>query len=224
MNEARSWAIALVVALAAGGIAFTTFSLFDDSDPLPPLAEATEENDIAAVSDFLAAWERFRLGTFVITSEFTRTLDDGSVLTAPRALAQAPPVRITSEFADTAPSVEAGDVSCVSDEFGFFSCLDTGLNMEAYAEEIRAEQIVFASYLSGTPPLYVLNRLGDGCFGFLIAQAVQLPPYGSRAEFCFDAETGALLRQLIIRDTAQDEVVALEVRTDVQAEDLQLAE
>ncbi len=223
MTSTRPWmnmALVAVLAAVAASIAFVVFDSGDEN--AAPVDLPTEVNDEATVASFLTAWERFRLGVFVITSEFTRTLDDGSVLTAPRGLAQSPPVRVTSEFANASTSYVDGEVACTTDELGFFSCLEAGLDMEAYRAELQAEQIVLASYLSDSPPLYVIDQLDDGCFEFLIAQVMALPPYGSRALFCFDDATGALERQLVVRESATDEVRAIEIRTDVTAEDLRI--
>ena len=224
MTRTRPWLGAALVAIAAAIVASALFVLFDSDEDAVPEPLPTEQNSEQVVADFLDAWERFRLGTFVITSEFTRTLEDGSVLTAPRGLAQDPPRRITSEFANSSATYSDGEVACVSDELGFFSCLEAGLDMEGYLAELQAEQIVLASYLAGEPPLYVIDRLEDGCFEFLIAQVMQLPPYGSRALFCFDAETGALERQLVVRESAEDEILAVEIRSEVTPEDLRLEE
>ena len=219
----RTWALPLIGMLIGALVGFGALSWFGRTDDAAaPTGLPREQNDTAVITDFLEAWERFRLGTFVLTSEFTRTLDDGSVLRTPRSLVQAPPVRVTSEFTRDSPSFVGPDVACVSDDLGFFSCTDPNADMATYREELQAEQLVLASYFTGEPPLYVLERIDAQCFELLLAQADPLPPYGSRAEFCFDGDSGALARQLIVKEGAVDEVIAVEIRNSVTAADLTL--
>jgi hypothetical protein len=179
----------------------------------------------SAAQTFLAAWERSRLATYVVKSDFTRTLPDGNQLKSNTTTVQQPPdTRLVSGLGSVSGRLNGKIVGCAGSPDGQAGCVVGGAAPD-YRAEVDAEVDSLESYVTGNRPLYQVVDFGDApthCFRLDLAIAVPSPPYGDHALFCFDRPTGAPALTEIQRPEATDQTVAREIRTDIRPDDLQI--
>jgi hypothetical protein len=176
----------------------------------------------SAGRSFLAAWERSRLATYVVRSDFVRTLPDGNQLRSNTTTVQQPPdTRLVSGLGSVSGRLNGSIVGCAASPDAGAGCV-AGAPAPDYRTEVEAELRLLESYVSGPRPLYQVADFGDGCFRLDLAIALPSPPYGDHALFCFDEATGAPTLTEIQRPEATDRTIAREIRTDVRPEDLQI--
>ena len=178
-----------------------------------------------ASADFLAAWERGRTGTFVVDSEFRRTLADGRTLFSSSQLVQRPPDRIVRQFGGIDGQVDGHPVICSTDQNDNYSCITGTMSVPPADEALQTELDTFRSYFTTPDPaLYqVIHAPEDGCFELIQQIAYPDPTYGRYAKMCFDAPTGAL-RSLERRldGGVVETLVAFDIRTEVTGNDFNL--
>jgi hypothetical protein len=181
----------------------------------------------SAAQSFLAAWERSRLATYVVRSDFVRTLPDGRQLKSNTTTVQQPPdTRLVSGLGSVSGRLNGKVVGCAGSPDSSAGCV-VGAPAPDYRGEVDAQLRQLESYVTGPRPLYQVVDFGFGdtpthCFRLDLAIALPSPPYGDHALFCFDRRTGAPALTEIERPEATDRTIAREVRTDVRPEDLQL--
>jgi hypothetical protein len=178
-----------------------------------------------AAQAFLTTWRQSRLATFVVSSEFTRTLRDGNSLHETVQTVQRPPDdRLVFGFGSTAGRLGGLIVRCASAPDGTSRCF-TSSAAPAYNGEVDAEIATLEQYVMGPRPLYRVIEFSnspDHCFRLDLALAVLAPPYGNQAMFCFNRTNLAPTLTVIVRDDATDRTEAKEIRTTVTAGDLEL--
>ena len=179
----------------------------------------------SAAQAFLAAWERSRLATYVVKSDFTRTLPDGNQLKSNTTTVQQPPdTRLVSGLGSVSGRLNGRIVGCAGSPDGQAGCV-VGGQAPDYRAEVDAEVHGLETYVTGDRPLYQVVDFGDApthCFRLDLAIAVPSPPYGDHALFCFDRPTGAPALTEVRRPEATDQTVAREIRTDIRPDDLQI--
>ena len=207
----------LVGLLLAGGLAARDVASRDDDDQASE-AVAVRPADRAA---FLAAWQRSRTGTWVVRLAFTRRSTAGGRLDDEMRIAQRPPDRlIVGPLGAVAGRLEGRAVNCGIGATGEFRC-GRDEPVGPYADEVRRDVSVLRSYLVGASPLYALRR-DPSCFVLTLRLRFPSPPYGDRARFCFDAETGAPTQREVLRPEGTDVQRAVEIRTEVVPSDFEL--
>lgn len=171
---------------------------------------------------FLAAWRRSRMGTWAVESKLTRRTAAGGVLTIESFQAQRPPDRVL--YGGGTVVARQGDqlVACGTPAGRGQPACRRSATTESWADEVDREMEVLAGYLSGLVPLYRVTDEGRGCFLLEQARVLPSPPYGERARFCFDAETGAPVLTEIVRVEGRDLTRAVRVRGKVTDADLRL--
>jgi hypothetical protein len=178
-----------------------------------------------ASADFLRAWERSRAGTFVVDSEFRRTLADGRTLFSSSQLVQRPPDRILRQFGGIDGQIDGHPVICSTDQKDDYSCITGTMTVPSGEEALATELDTFRAYFTTPdPPLYkVIHAPDDGCFELIQQIAYPDPTYGRYAKMCFDAATGAM-RSLERRlDGGVVETLdAVGIRTEVTGNDFNL--
>ena len=200
--------VLLAVALAASGA-------------LDEPGEEPFETDPEAAADFLDAWQRSRFETFVVTSRFTRTVEGRSGLASEVVLVQDPPTRIVRQMGSVSGRVGDREIACTTPPAGGLECLP-GRPVPSYDREALDELALLERYVEGPRrPLYFVDRV-DGCFRLRLSVEAPDPPLGETARYCFDAGTGALRRTEIVRREGRDLTEAVDIRTEVRAEDLRL--
>jgi len=179
----------------------------------------------SAAQSFLAAWQRSRLATYVVQSDFVRTLPDGRQLQSTTTTVQQPPeTRLVTGLGSVSGRLNGKVVGCAATPDSNSGCV-TGAPAPDYRSEVDAELRQLESYVTGPRPLYGVVDFGDApthCFRLDLAIALPSPPYGDHALFCFDRRTGAPALTEIQRPEATDRTIAREIRTDVRPEDLQI--
>jgi hypothetical protein len=115
--------------------------------------------------------------------------------------------------------VDGRVVNCATGSTGVFRC-GPGTPAPDYESEVEREVVILRSYFEAPLSLYSL-RVEGACFALRLERRYPSPPYGERARFCFDAETGAPVRQEIARPEGSDAQTAVEVRAHVDDADLQ---
>ena len=179
----------------------------------------------SAAQSFLEAWERSRLATYVVHSDFVRTLPDGNQLKSNTTIVQQPPdTRLVSGLGSVSGRLNGKIVGCAGSPDGSAGCV-AGAPAPDYRSEVDAELRQLESYVTGARPLYQVVDFGDAptrCFRLDLAVALPSPPYGDHALFCFDRRTGAPALTQVQRPEATDRTIAREIRTNVRPEDLQI--
>ena len=179
------------------------------------------ETDPAAVADFLEAWQRSRAGTFVVISRFTRSVTGRSGLSSTATLVQDPPTRIAAQLGSITGRIGDREISCTTGPDEELQCLP-GRRLPSYEEEAGDELALLRRFVDGPGrDLYFVDRR-DGCFRLRLAFELPTPPLGETAVYCFDPATGAPTRTEIVREEGRDLTEAVEIRTEVTAEDLEL--
>lgn len=182
---------------------------------LPPHRE--EAN---AQPEFLDAWARSRQGTFVVTSDFRRTIADGSTLYSATELVQRPPDRLVRQFGGISGKLGGHPIVCSTDPTGNYRCFPGSDDLPPYDQQVAKELDTFRSWFAGERPLYKVVKADAGCFEFFLQVPYPDPDYGQYAKLCFDGPTGAL--RLIERHLANDVVEtteAVDIRTRVDDAD-----
>lgn len=186
--------------------------------PRPGEADAAGAGDGEVARDFVAAWQRSRLGTYVVRSTFRRTVAAGGGFTGTSSVAQRPPDRLERSFGSITARLDDRVVLCRT-AAGVYHC-DSGPARRGYRSVVRDEVVTLRAYVTGRQPLYTVAADGD-CFDLTQARPLPAPPYGTAARFCFDADTGATTYLRVERDEATDVTEATSVRSEVRAGDMQ---
>jgi len=185
------------------------------------VAASHGERDRTTVDAFANAWRRSREGTWVVRMAFTRRTAERGRLDDELRIAQRPPDRlIVGPLGAVAGRIGDRTVNCGTGATGVFRCA-ADQPAPRYDDEVDREVSALRSYFAGRLPLYGLDRVGD-CFALRLRRVYPSPPHGDRARFCFDPATGAPTRREIHRPEGTDVQQAVEVRTDVSADDFRL--
>ena len=181
--------------------------------------------DPEAVAGFLASWERSRTGTYRLESSFRRTVEGRSGIASTQEVVQRPPERLVSQGGSVEARVGGRLVSCATGPDDQLQCRDRG-PAPPYEDEVAEELETLEDYVrDDRRPPYFVDRV-DGCFRLRLA--VELPAasrtYGETARFCFDPETGALLRSVVTRAASEDVTEMVELSAEVDDRDLRLPE
>jgi hypothetical protein len=185
--------------------------------PAEPGVPAAHQDDARA---FIAAWQRYRMGTFVLEPAFERRFADGRSLTATRLMVQRPPWRVVRQLGGTSATGGTQSVSC--DEVDDRTVCTPGPG-RPYDEQVAEELLAWATAFAGSDPVYVVEAPQAGCYELRLNRAIPSPPYGNVARFCFDEATGALRARQVVRDDATDTEEATRLSATVTDADLAAA-
>lgn len=180
-------------------------------------ADDASDEVATAAAEFVAAWRRSRLGTYVVHSTFRRTVAAGGGFTGESSVAQRPPDRLERSFGSVTARVGDRVVLCRT-AAGVYRC-DSGPTRRSYRSVVRGEVALLRGYVEGSAPLYAVAADGD-CFDLTLGRPLPAPPYGTAARFCFDPDTGATTYLRVERDEATDVTEATSVSADVLVDDL----
>jgi len=175
--------------------------------------------DGAARADFLDAWRRSRLSTWLVVLRFERRTSAGRRLTSEVRIAQRPPDRLATGLGSIDARRHGRRLACTTGPRGALQCRDGG-PAPPYGQEVDRELALLRGYLSGPDPLYRVRVEGGGCYRLELLVSMPAPPYGRRARFCFDAATGAPVASEVDRAEATDRQQAIQVRATVGDADL----
>lgn len=212
-------AVGLLVGLLVGAVLGWVSSRGDDEDDAAGSSTTTSAPETAeAAAALVDAWERSRTATYLSGSLLERTTADGFIVEIPIVVAQRPPDRVVSTGTSVEGVVDGESWVCDEQLDGLLECSTTPSTEDRDAE-VAAEIERLRGYFDGDLPIYRVSQTGD-CFDLRLTRAIQAPPYGQSARFCFDEESGAPTLQRVERAEGTDEVTLVSVRTDVTAEDV----
>ncbi len=183
-------------------------------------------NDGGDTGRFVDAWEQSRRGTFVMSAEFVRTTTDGRELRSTVEWVQRPPDRLIVQFGSASGELDGRPVGCTTDGGGFYRCGEGEPGAADFDEALAAELAVLRTYVEGDAPLYRVTEDSRAiehraCFDLELDRPIVSPPYGERARFCFDDDTGAPIFLRVERVEATDVTEATDVRAEVTDGDLE---
>lgn len=214
-----AWAV--LAALSVGALVGAGLALGvggdDRAGPDLVVPADLDETDEAAAG-FLAAWERSRTATYRVVSTFSRATPTGEAVVATSTIVQRPPDRLVAQGGAVTGWLDGRRRVCDTTPDGV-RCqeLDAG---GGWAAEVASGLDLLTGYVTGPTPLYRVAVDDEGCFRLRLARAVLAPPYGTRAQWCFDAATGAVARLEVERREGTDLVVADEIDPRVTDADL----
>lgn len=178
----------------------------------------------AAAEELVEAWRRHRYGTFVVESDWRRTMTgSGETMISATRLAQRPPDRVLRQFGAVRGQIGGAPVRCSTDPSGEYRCFASGARAPDYDVDVDAELEALRSAVLGEHAIYRTTADGDGCFRLEQTEPYPDPPYGHHATMCFDRRTGAMryLRRELERAVEEQEAVS--IRADVRDRDFDLA-
>lgn len=224
-------AIGLMVGVLAGVVLAAI--LHTPPQPTEPGAEVSGlevgVSDPVAVDELVAAWERSRTETYRSVSRWHRVTPAGGEMARTRILVQRPPDRVLRAGGQVEGSVGGVRYLCdglAEDEPEAQERFAPGCRAvevpdveEVYDETVAGEIDALWSYVGGDRPLYRVTRDGE-CFDLRLARGMFAPPYGDRARFCFDAETGAISLLRVERPEGTDTLELVSSTPEVTDDDL----
>jgi hypothetical protein len=208
--------LATVTGLVVGMVAVVALAAAGWPHRERPRSTATAQP--AAAGEFLAQWQRMRLGTWALEARFSRVTRAGRRLDTDLHMAQRPPDRLVTGLGSIDARRGGTRLACAPDAGGTVHCRDGG-PAPPYDAEVARELGYLRRYVEGTGALYAVRRSGD-CYDLRLRLRIPSPPYGERARFCFDRATDAPVRSEIERAEARDTTVALRVRARPSEADL----
>lgn len=182
-------------------------------------------SDRDASDEFLAAWARYRGGTFVVDADWSRATADGRTLEAGWQIAQEPPRRVVRQLGSITGELDGKAVNCFSDPSGAFSCAPGAPLGRSYADGVRTELDDLRDHFRLTsPPIYRVRPDEHGCFELTQTRPFPNPTFGRQAQVCFDAATGAMTYMKRSVDDIVETVRARSVRSQVLPTDFELTQ
>jgi hypothetical protein len=178
-----------------------------------------------AADAFLFTWRQSRMATFVVDSDFTRTLPDGNQVHQPTRIVQRPPDdRLLIGLGSVAGRLGGKILRCAGAPDGVSRCF-TSVAAPEYTSEVDHEIAGLETYVRGDRPLYRVidfTDSADHCFRLDLAIALPSPPYGDHAMFCFSRTNFAPTLTVVERPEATDRTQATSIRTTVTDDDLKV--
>jgi len=174
-------------------------------------------------AEFMAAYSRSRTSTYRMESSFKREMRTGAVLESAREVTQRMPDRLVRQFGGLTGQLDGRLVGCTSKPDGEYSCQQGDKAGQSLGAELEEELTNLRSYFVGPRPLYRVTRSGDGCYHLKQDYPLPDPPFGTKAEFCFDEATGAVRRLVRDLDLATETLEAATLVAAVTDADFSLA-
>lgn len=209
----------LVGVLLGGGMAWWANRGSDDGADSEELTGPGDLDESPEAADaFVEAWERSRTSTYLSGSLLRRTISSSMTMELPIVVAQRPPDRVVSTGGSVQSDVGGENTVCDEQLDGIVRC-GSGGSADDHDERVEAEIETLRSYFDTDTPVYRVSQSGM-CFDLRLTAALQAPPYGQNARFCFDDVSGAPTLQRVERAEGTDEVTLVTVRTDVSDDDI----
>ncbi|GIU84669.1 MAG: hypothetical protein KatS3mg008_1444 [Acidimicrobiales bacterium] len=172
------------------------------------------------VASFLEAWRRWRSSELVLTAEYERSSERARLATTHK-LVQRPPEYLRIQANSLEGVVSGETIRCDRLPDNDVVCSPPTPARDEWRRRVDDELASWAEILRRRR-LYEVTDEG-GCFHlFLTDASFPSPPEGERATYCFDEETGALLRYRQVWPGVEIRWRAASVRPRVRAEDFRL--
>lgn len=182
-----------------------------------------------AAESFVARMQKMHTSTWAINGEFTRLLDGKSVYSVPLKEVQRPPERLYRVGDRIFASLRGHEYTCVmngisdANEIAKPTCQEVSGSTNPWSTGGEWLHNLQMSVATPSSP-YVVAEKDDGCYVLQLVRGTPQDQWGTRAEFCFDVQTSAIRRQTITRGQYRDRVEVLDIRTEVNDDDLKLPE
>jgi hypothetical protein len=220
MERGLVFTLGLVVGIV-GALGFYAWRLDDDvhlEAPTTDFPAISHDSEAAAV--FLLDWERWRTATFVSEGTWTRRLDGvDEPLTGSHYTAQDPPRRLVVRLGATIEQVDNQIATCNSSNEEIVAPVCVAGTGMSYDQRVSVEMALVRGYVTGESREYDVRLGENGCYQLEIVQPRLASPWGKWSEFCFDAESGALRRAKVRRQSATDVELIISISTDVSDAD-----
>ena len=213
----RPGLIGLIFGFAVGTL--VTLVLVTTGDHI---GDPRDSSPAASVQRFLAAFERYRGGTWAVDGHFDRFVNGrDAVLSDDTFNVQRPPEHLAAQ-AGRVNALAAGQrIVCVKDADAVSRCV-TSPSSATYDDEVRAELDDWRKILTGPSPVFEVHVV-ERCFELSrLRDDVAFDRYGRSSKLCFDAETGALDHSEVRHPEALDVYDARVIRSTVTDEDFVL--
>ena len=179
-----------------------------------------------AGADFVDAWRRSRVSTYVAEGEFVREASGGRRLASAVRIVQRPPDRLVTGAGSVSGRIDGRRIACSTDEGGELVCREGGA-VGPYGEAVEAEVAVVADAVRARRGAYtVTSEDTDGRRCYDLVRRPDAPPaapaWGRRARFCFDTSTGAPAETVIRRPGSVDTTVMTRIEPEVTDGDLEV--
>jgi hypothetical protein len=213
-----------VVAYAALLAGVTLVAVADRSDRPAPAPAPTSDNELA--EQFVAAWERSRLATFVASGTYERrSLVTGAAIASDDVVVQRPPRRLHRQLGGVEGRDDDRLLVCPAppegEEEDAEPCRLGAPGGRSYAASVANEVAGLRSLTQGAGALYRVTAGAPGCFDLDLVRIDPRAPFGVEASFCFDPATGAPSGSRVRHEGGIEEVVVVtDIRTDVTDADL----
>lgn len=192
-----------------------------------PAPDSASDSASDPVDEFIAAWERSRLATFVASGTYERhSKVTGSTLSSEDVVAQRPPRRVHRQLGGVDGRHDDRVIVCPAPPAGgeehAAPCQLGPPGGVGYAASVAREVAGLRSVLGGSDPLYRVRRDEHGCFVLDQRRIDPRAPFGVAASFCFDAATGAPSARRVLHEGGIVEVLTVtSIRTRVTDADLE---
>jgi hypothetical protein len=215
------WVSVFAYAALLGAVALVTVT--DRTDPRPGSPSVAGDADVA--EQFVAAWQRSRLATFVTSGTYERhSVVTGASIASEDVVAQRPPRRLHRQLGGVEGRDDDRLLVCPAPPEGEDDAEPCRLGTpggRSYAESVANEVAGVRSLTQGAGALYVVTAGAPGCFDLELIRIDPRAPFGVEASFCFDPATGAPSSSRVRHAGGIEEVVVVtEIRTDVTDADL----
>ena len=204
--------VAAVVGLAAAALAFGLFGLRPQNQASPEATTSTlPSRDVVAPSVFLDAWERSRVGPYVVVGTLERNQGESVQVMEVRHARQ-----------DGRSLEQTGNNAIVAQDGGLMDCerFDTGEILCAEPtvapsprQERGAMETLFVGPDEGDYQIFSGDRAD--CYWIVARQPTTSGTFGQSSEFCFDQQTGAVVSYTIATGGSTTTFEATEVTAEV---------
>jgi len=177
----------------------------------------------AAASNFVEAWERMRLGTWVVDATYTRQTMDGRTLNGSVYEARRPSDHLRIALGSVDATLNGRQIACGSSPEGEQACREIASIRDPRTTAIAEIERLRRSVL-GSGRYYDVATDASECFVLFPLVAVSEEQWGSGTRFCFDTPTGALRLSEIRREGVIDITTAVSIRPDPSDADFKIAE
>jgi hypothetical protein len=215
------WMAVLAYAALIAGVALVAIGDDEERTGAEPVV------DVDVAEQFVAAWERHRLATFVASGTYERrSVVSGASIASEDVVAQRPPRRLHRQLGGVDGRDDDRLLVCPAPPAGEEDepapCRLGAPGGPTYAESVASEVAGLRSMTTGPDPLYVVTAGRVGCFDLELVRIDPRAPFGVEASFCFDEETGAPAGSRVRHAEGVEEIVVVtDIRTDVTDADLE---
>jgi hypothetical protein len=167
---------------------------------------------------YIGDWRRSELGTWKVVLHWQRTAG-GSRLDDEIHTAQRPPDRLSIALGSVDARLGNRRLACAEGPDGHLKCRDAGA-APPWNQDVSAGEAVLRQQLLGPDRIYDVTATSTHCYDLRLRLTYPVPPYGRRARFCFDADSGAPTLRDVDRAEGRDVQRAVSVSGHVTDADL----